>query len=128
MAARSLDQIIEEIGTLSVIELADLVKKLREKFGVSEMQVVAGGAAPAGGEAAAAAEEKSEFKVELLDSGSDKIKVIKALRAVNKDLSLPDAKKLAESAPTVVAEHVKKADAQKMKEELEAAGAKVKLS
>lgn len=126
MASKSLDQFIEEIGSLSVLELAELVKKLREKFGVADMPVAVAAAAPT--EAAPAAEEKSEFKVEITDSGSDKIKVIKALRQINKDLSLTDAKKVVESAPTVVAEHVKKADAQKMKEELEAAGAKVKLS
>lgn len=127
MSAKTIEQLIEEIGALSVLELAELVKKLQDKFGVSAMPVAA--AAPAASAAAApAAEEKSEFKVELTDGGSDKIKVIKALREVNKDLSLTDAKKVVESAPTVVAEHVKAADAQVMKEKLEAAGAKVKLS
>ncbi|MBN2266996.1 MAG: 50S ribosomal protein L7/L12 [Candidatus Babeliaceae bacterium] len=126
MASKSLDQIIEEIGTLSVVELADLVKKLRDKFGVSDMPVMGAGAAS--GQSTAAAEEKSEFKVELVESGTEKIKVIKALRQINKDLSLTDAKKVVESAPTVLAEQVKKADAQKMKEDLEAVGAKVKLS
>lgn len=125
MAQKSFDQIIEQIGSLTVLELAELVKALEEKFGVSAaMPVAAGAAAPV----AAAVEEKTEFKVELVDGGADKIKVIKALRVVVKDLSLTDAKKMVESAPQVVAEHVKKEDADKMKQELEAAGAKVKLS
>lgn len=127
MAQKSFDQIIEQIGGLTVLELAELVKALEEKFGVSAaMPVAAAGAAPAA--AGAAAEEKSEFKVELVDGGSDKIKVIKALRAVVKDLSLTDAKKMVDGAPQVLAEHVKKEDADKIKQELEAAGAKVKLS
>lgn len=125
--ASKLNQIIDEIGSLTVLELAELVKELETKFGVSAAMPVAMGPAPAQA-AAPAEEEKSEFKAELVDSGADKIKVIKALRTVVKDLSLTDAKKLVESAPTVIAEHVKKEDAQKMKAELEAAGAKVKLS
>lgn len=126
MAQKSFDQIIEQIGGLTVLELAELVKALEEKFGVSAAMPMAsaGAAAPV----AAAAEEKTEFKVELVDGGADKIKVIKALRVVVKDLSLTDAKKMVESAPCVVAEHVKKDDAAKMQQELEAAGAKVKLS
>ncbi|HBL98426.1 TPA: 50S ribosomal protein L7/L12 [Candidatus Dependentiae bacterium] len=126
MASKSLEQFVEEVGALSVLELAELVKMLEKKFGVSAAMPTM--AAPVAAQAAPAAEEKSEFKVELVDSGADKIKVIKAVRQVVKDLSLTDAKKLVESAPTVVAEHVKKADADKMKAELEAAGAKVKLS
>ena len=122
-----LNQIIDEIGSLTVLELAELVKELENKFGVSAAMPMVASAAPVAA-AAPAAEEKSEFKVELTDSGTDKIKVIKALRSVVKDLSLTDAKKVVESAPTVVAEHAKKEDAQKMKSELEAAGAKVKLS
>ena len=124
MAQKNFDQIIEQIGGLTVLELADLIKALEEKFGVSAAMPSAASAPVA----AAAVEEKTEFKVELVDGGSDKIKVIKALRVVVKDLSLTDAKKMVESAPQVVAEHVKKEDADKMKQELEAAGAKVKLS
>lgn len=126
MASKSIEQFVEEIGGLTVLELASLVKALETKFGVSAAMPAAA-AAPAAA-ATTAAEEKSDFKVELTDSGADKIKVIKALRSVVKDLSLTDAKKMAESAPTVIAESVKKADADKMKAELEAAGAKVKLS
>ena len=126
MASKSIEQFVEEIGGLTVLELASLVKALEVKFGVSAAMPMAA-AAPSSAPAAAA-EEKTEFKVEIVDSGADKIKVIKALRTVVKDLSLTDAKKMAESAPTVIAESVKKADADKMKAELEAAGAKVKLS
>jgi len=126
MASKSIEQFVEEIGGLTVLELASLVKALEVKFGVSAAMPMAA-AAPSSAPAAAA-EEKTEFKVEIVDSGADKIKVIKALRTVVKDLSLTDAKKMAESAPTVIAESVKKADADKMKSELEAAGAKVKLS
>jgi len=126
MASKSIEQFVEEIGGLTVLELASLVKALEVKFGVSAAMPMAA-AAPSSAPAAAA-EEKTEFKVEIIDSGADKIKVIKALRTVVKDLSLTDAKKMAESAPTVIAESVKKADADKMKAELEAAGAKVKLS
>lgn len=125
MASKNLDQLIEEIGSLSVLQLAELVKALQEKFGISAAMPVAGGSAAA---AAPAAEEKSEFKVELLDGGANKINVLKVLRQINKDLSLGDAKKVVDSAPTVIAESVKKEDADKMKQELEAAGAKVKLS
>lgn len=121
--------ILEEIKGLTVLELADLTKALEEAFGVSAaMPVAAAAAAPAAAAGAAAAEEKSEYKVELLDSGENKIEVIKAIRKVKKELGLTDAKKLVESAPVVVADAASKADAQAMKEALEAAGAKVKLS
>lgn len=84
--------------------------------------------AGAGEAAPAAVEEKSEFKVEMIEAGSEKIKVIKALREVKKDLSMSDAKAMVEGTPAVVAEAVSKEDAKAMKEKLEAAGAKVKLS
>lgn len=126
MAQKSFDQIIEQIGSLTVLELAELVKALEEKFGVSAAMPMASAASAAA--PAAAAEEKTEFKVELLDGGAEKIKVIKALRGVVKDLSLTDAKKMVDTAPQVIADNVKKEDADKIKQELEAAGAKVKLS
>lgn len=128
MAAKSQEKFIEEIGNLSVIELADLVKALEEKFGVSAAMPVAAAPVAAGAVAGAAAEEKTEFKVTLQDIGSEKIKVIKALRQVIPNLSLTDAKKLAEEAPSVIAESASKDDASKMKKELEAAGAKVELA
>lgn len=132
MASKSFDQFIESISAMSVMELADLVKALEEKFGVSAaMPVAAAGAASDAG-AAEAKEEKTAFKVTLVDGGSEKLKTIKALRQVITTLGLAEAKKAVEEAsgasPFVIAESASKADAQKMKETLEAAGAKVQLS
>lgn len=128
MATKTNDQLIEAIGSMTVLELAELVKALETKFGVSAaMPVGAAPAAAAAGPEAKKEEEKSEYKVELTEGGPDKIKTIKALREVT-TLGLTEAKKAVEEAPTVIAEAAAKADAQKMKEKLEAAGAKVKLS
>lgn len=125
------EQLIKEIGGLTVLELAQLVKGLETEFGVSAAApaMMAGPAVAAGGEAAGAAkaEEKSEYKVELIDGGPDKIKSIKALRSVT-TLGLTEAKKAVEEVPSVIAEAASKDDAKKMKEALEAAGAKVKLT
>lgn len=123
------EQLLTEIGNMTVLELAELVKALETKFGVSAaMPMMAGGAAAAAPEAGAKKEEeKSEYKVELSDGGPDKIKTIKALRSVT-TLGLTEAKKAVEEAPSVIAEAASKDDAKKMKEALEAAGAKVKLS
>lgn len=123
----STNKLIEEIGNMSVLELANLVKALEEAFGVSAAMQVAAAPVAAAGETAAA-EVKSEFKVTLKESGEKKIDVIKALRKVITTLSLTDAKKAVEEAPTVIGEAVAKEDAQKIKEALEAAGAKVELS
>jgi len=130
MAAKSYEKLIEEIGNLSVLELADLVKELEDKFGVSAaMPVAAAGAAPAAGAGeAAAAEEKSEYKVTLKDAGSERIKVIKLLRQFVQGLSLSDAKEKVDGTPTVIVEAAAKEDADKMKKELEAVGAAVELS
>jgi len=120
-------ELIKEIGKLTVIELAQLVKELEQEFGVSAAAPVAVAAAPAAGAAApAAAAEKNEYKVVLEDSGSDKIKVIKALRSVT-TLALKEAKDLVEGAPATVVESAPKEEAAKMKQALEEAGAKVKL-
>ncbi len=131
MASKSFDKLIEEIGNMSVLELADLVKSLEEKFGVSAaMPMMAGGAAAAPAAAADAApkeEAKASFKVTLTASGDKKIDVIKALRKVT-TLGLAEAKAAVENAPTVIGTDVAKADAQNMKKELEAAGAKVELA
>jgi len=128
MASKSYDKLIEEISNMSVLDLADFVKELEDKFGVSAaMPVAAAPAAGADAGQAAQAEEKSAYKVTLEDVGSEKIKVIKALRQVT-SLGLSEAKKAVEEAPTVIAESASKDDAQKMKEVLEAAGAKVKLA
>lgn len=126
MASKSFDKLIEEIGNMSVIDLADLVKALEDKFDVSAaMPVAAAAAAPVA--AAEAQEEKSEYKVTLQEGGPEKIKTIKALRQVT-TLSLTDAKKAVEEAPTVIADAASKEDAEKMKTTLEGAGAKIQLS
>ena len=118
------DQIIEAIENMSVLELADLVKALEEKFGVSAgapVAVAAAGAAPA-----AAAEEKTEFDVILKDAGQGKIAVIKAVRELT-GLGLKEAKALVDGAPKAVKEKVSKADAEEAKSKLEAAGATVEV-
>jgi len=127
-SVQNIETLINSISSLTVLELAELTKALETKFGVTAAMPMASGAAAPSAEAAAPAEEKSEFKVELLDAGAEKIKTIKALRKVKKDLGLTEAKAMADSAPVVIAEGVSKADAKMMQDELEAAGAKVKLS
>ncbi len=125
--AKAYEKMIDEIGKLTIIELSEFIDDIKEKFNVSDMPVVAAGAAaPAAGQAAVA-EEKSEYKVTLQAGGPEKIKTIKALRKVTA-LNLSDAKKAVEDAPTVLAESASKDDAQKMKKELEEIGAKVELS
>ncbi len=126
--AKSYEKLIEEIAQMPAIELAGLVKALEEKFGVSAAMPVGGAVAAAAEAAPAAAEEKNEYKVTLKDGGPEKIKTIKALRAVLPTMPLPDAKKAVEEAPTVLAEAANKADAKKIKEELEKVGAKIELS
>jgi large subunit ribosomal protein L7/L12 len=122
------EQLIQDIGSMTVLELAELVKALETKFGVSAAMPVAAGPAAAAPEAGGKKEEeKSEYKVELIEGGADKIKIIKALRSVT-TLGLTEAKKAVEEAPSVIAEAASKDDAKKIKEALEAAGAKVKLS
>jgi large subunit ribosomal protein L7/L12 len=122
----ALTKIVEDIGKLSVMELAELVKALEEKFGVTAAVQMA--ASPvAGGAPAAQAEEKSEYKVILKESGAEKIKVIKALRTVT-TLALGAAKEAVDNVPFVIAEAASKEDAQKIKKTLEEAGAKIELS
>ena len=129
MASKGTEEILKQIAEMSVKDLAMLVKALEEEFGVSAAMPVAAAAAPVAGVAApAAAEEKAEFKVTLKDAGADKIKVIKALRSVINGLNLTDAKNQVEGTPVVVAEAAPKDEAKKIKEALEAAGAKVELS
>ena len=120
-----LNTIAEELGKLTILEAAELVKMLEEKWGVSAAAPVA--AAGAAAPAAEAAEEKTEFDVELTDAGANKIAVIKAVRTVKPGLGLADAKKLVESVPAVVVEGASKEDAEKAKAELEKAGAKVTI-
>ena len=122
-----MQQIIESIEGMNVLELSELVKALEKKFGVSaSAPMMAMAAAPAGADASAAEEEKSEFDVELTDSGSSKINVIKAVRALT-SLGLKDAKDLVDKAPAVIKEGVKKEEAEAMKKQLEEAGGKVTL-
>lgn len=119
--------LVEEIEKMSVLDLAELVKILEEKFGVSASapaMMVAGGAT--GGEAGVVAEEKSSFDIELTESGGNKISVIKAVRNIT-DIGLKDAKDLVDGAPKVIKEGVKKEEAEEIKKQLEEAGAKVTL-
>ena len=118
-------KIAEELGKLTVLEAAELVKSLEEEWGVSAAAPAAAAAAPAA--AAEAAEEKTEFDVVLTEAGGQKIAVIKAVRGIASGLGLADAKKLVESAPAPILEGASKEDAEKAKAELEEAGAKVEL-
>lgn len=121
-------EMIDVIGKMTTLELSKFVKELQEEFGITAaMMAPAAGSSSASAEAAPKQEEKNEFKVTLKTSGEKAIEVIKALRKVT-TLSLIDAKKAVEEVPTVIAEAASKEDAQKMKETLEAAGAKVELS
>jgi large subunit ribosomal protein L7/L12 len=128
MATKSYERMLDDIGNMSVIELADFVKALEDKFGVTAAMPVAAAGGAVAAEAAPAAEEKSTYKVTLKEGGSEKIKTIKALRQVVPSLSLSDAKKAVEEAPTVLVESAPKEDADKIKKELEAVGAKVELA
>jgi large subunit ribosomal protein L7/L12 len=119
-----LDKLVEELGKLSVLEAADLVKKLEEAWGVS---AAAPTAVAAAGPVAEAAEEKTEFDVVITEGGPNKIAVIKAVREVAPGLGLADAKKLVESAPAKVLEGVTKDAGEAAKKKLEEAGAKVEL-
>jgi large subunit ribosomal protein L7/L12 len=122
-----LAKIVDDLSSLTVLEAAELSKLLEEKWGVSAAAPVAVAAAGgAGGAAAAPVEEKTEFDVILTDAGAQKINVIKEVRAIT-GLGLKEAKDLVEGAPKPVKEAVSKADADKIKAQLEAAGAKVDL-
>ena len=120
------EELIAAIESMTVLELADLVKALEEKFGVSAAAPVAVAAGPAAG-GAAAAEEKTEFDVVLTDVGAEKIKVIKAVREVVSGLGLKEAKELVEAAPKAIKEGVSKEEAEKIKKMFEEAGAKVEI-
>ncbi len=125
MASEKVLKLIEEVKTLTVLELSELVKELEEEFGVSAAApAVAIAAAPAAG--GAAAEEKSEFDVVLASAGASKMNVIKVVKEVT-GLGLKEAKELVDGAPKTIKEAVSKADADEMKSKLEAAGAKVEL-
>lgn len=122
--ALTADTLIQEIETMTVLELANLVKAIEERFGVSAAAV----SAPAAGAASAGAvEEQTEFNVELLEAGANKLNVIKAVREIVSGLGLKEAKDMVDGAPKVIKEGVSKDEAAKIKEKLEAAGAKVAI-
>jgi large subunit ribosomal protein L7/L12 len=121
------EELVEKIEKLTLLEAAELKKALEEKFGVTAAApMMVAGAAPAAGAAAPAAEEKTEFTVMLLEVGAQKINVIKVVRAVT-GLGLKEAKDLVDGAPKPVKEGINKEEAQKLKKDLEDAGAKVEL-
>ena len=124
--AANLEQIVEQLSGLTVLEAAELSKKLEEKWGVSAAAPVAIAAGPAAGAAAPAAEAKTTFDVVLKEAGANKIGVIKEVRAVT-SLGLKEAKDLVEGAPKTVKEGASKEEAEEIKKKLEAAGAKVEL-
>ena len=120
------DQVIEFLSGMSVLEISELVKELEDKWGVTAAAPVAAVAAPAAGGGEAAAEEKTEFDVILADFGGNKIAVIKEVRGIT-GLGLKDAKEMVEGAPKAVKEGCTKDEADKLKEQLEKAGAKVEI-
>ena len=122
MASEKITAMIEEVKSLTVLELNELVKALEEEFGVSAAAM----AAPAAGAAAPAAEEKTEFDVVLTEIGSEKIKVIKVVREITGQ-GLAEAKATVEGAPKTLKEGVSKDDAEALKKQIEEAGGKVEL-
>ena len=122
MASEKITALIEEVKNLTVLELSELVHALEDEFGVSAAAM----AAPAAGAAAAVVEEKTEFDVVLAEIGSEKIKVIKAVREIT-GLGLAEAKAVVESAPKALKEGVSKDEAEELKKKLEEVGAKVEL-
>lgn len=124
MAEITKDQILEAIANMSVMDICDLVSAMEEKFGVSAAAAVAVAGPAAGAGEAAAAEEKTEFDVVMTSFGSNKIAVIKAIRAIT-SLGLKEAKELVEKAPSAVKEAVSKEEAEDIKKQLEEAGASV---
>ena len=121
-----LDKIIKDLSSLTVVEAAELSKKLEEEWGVTAAAPVAAAPAAGGGVAQAAAEEQTEFDLVLSEAGSNKIAVIKEVRTIT-GLGLKEAKDLVEGAPKPLKQGVAKAEAEEMKKKLEAAGAKVEL-
>jgi large subunit ribosomal protein L7/L12 len=120
--------LVDQLSNLTVLQIADLVKSLEEKWGVSAAAPVAVAAAPGGGAAAAApAEEKTAFDVILKEAGANKISVIKEVRAAVPGLGLAEAKALVESAPKAIKEGATKEEAEEIKKKIEAAGAKVEI-
>jgi large subunit ribosomal protein L7/L12 len=119
--------LVDQLSGLTVLEIADLVKQLEDKWGVSAAAPVAVAAVGGGGAAAAPVEEKTSFDVILADAGGNKIAVIKEVRAAVAGLGLAEAKALVESAPKALKEGVTKEEAEEIKKKIEAAGAKVEI-
>ncbi|PUE89851.1 50S ribosomal protein L7/L12 [Xanthomonas hortorum] len=119
-------EILDAIAGMTVLELSELIKEMEEKFGVSAAAAAVAVAAPAAGGAAAAAEEQTEFTVVLTDAGANKVSVIKAVRELT-GLGLKEAKDLVDGAPKPVKEGIAKDEAEKIKKQLEEAGATVEL-
>src|SRR5512132_2604691 len=129
MAASAVDTIFEQLGSMSVLELVELKKKIEDEWGITAaapVAVAAPGAAPAGGDGAAGGEELSEFDVVLTGAGDKKIQVIKVVRAIT-NLGLKEAKDLVDGAPSPVKEGVAREEADQAKAQLEEAGASVEL-
>jgi large subunit ribosomal protein L7/L12 len=127
MSAITQDQILDAVANMSVMDVVELVKKMEEKFGVSAAAAVAVAAPAAGaGAGAAAAEEQTEFNVVMKGFGSNKIEVIKVIRAIT-GLGLKEAKDLVEGVPSVVKEGVAKAEAEDIKKKLAEAGAEIEI-
>lgn len=124
--SEKVQKLVESVSELSVLEVAELVKALEEKFGVTAAPVAVAGV-PLSASGGAPEEEKTEFDVVITDSGANKIAVIKAVREIKTDLGLVEAKNLVDKAPATVLEGAKKEDAEAAKKKLEEAGAKVEL-
>ncbi len=124
--AVSKDDILEAISNMTVMEVVDLISAMEEKFGVSAAAAVAAAPAAAVADAGAAAEEQTEFDVQMSSFGSNKVSVIKAVRAIT-GLGLKEAKDLVESAPAAIKEGVPKDEAEEIKKQLEEAGASVEV-
>ena len=123
----NLDKLVDDLSALTVLEAAELSKKLEEKWGVSAAAPVAAAAAPAGAAPAAAVEEQTEFTVVLTGGGDKKINVIKEVRSIRADLGLKEAKDLVEGAPQNVVENVSKQQAEEVAKKLTEAGASVEV-
>jgi large subunit ribosomal protein L7/L12 len=120
------EEILDAVAGMSVLDMSELIKLLEDKFGVSAAAAAVAAAAPAAGAAAAPVEEQTEFTVILLAAGEKKVEAIKVVRAAT-SLGLKEAKDLVDGAPKAVKEGISKADAEALKKQLEAAGAKVEL-
>ena len=119
-------EILDAIGSMTVLELSQLIKDMEDKFGVSAAAAVAAAAPAAGGAPAAAVEEKTEFTVMLMAAGENKVNTIKAVREVT-SLGLKEAKDLVDGAPKPIKEGINKAEAETIKKKMEEAGAKVEV-